>query len=241
MAIPQRHPDYVIPKDYYESIGEPNSEGTRFNWFKSRYMQLPTGYAWCHRHPNGGGFVADTANVSLTVEVQPTAFVAGNAVVTGEARLENFACVFGEGMVFGIASLGNGLGLEKIYNKGSVFGAVTTIDSNPSHKECLSISRNDGRMFGELIFTAGGINETGDAFGAYKVFELSPDSDYVDTDFPNPPQGHASLDPIRRLDNLDMTVPIHQLSFWRPFLPLLWRGIFEENIKDGFSPTEAPI
>jgi len=37
-----------------------------------------------HQHPNGGGWVADTASVSETAYIGPAARVSGNAVVSGE-------------------------------------------------------------------------------------------------------------------------------------------------------------
>jgi len=38
-----------------------------------------------HQHPNGGGWVADTATVSETAYVGPDAKVYDNAVVSGDA------------------------------------------------------------------------------------------------------------------------------------------------------------
>lgn len=45
------------------------------------------------RHPNGGGFVADTATVDATARVGPNALVLGSARVLGNARVEDFAVV----------------------------------------------------------------------------------------------------------------------------------------------------
>ena len=50
-----------------------------------------------HLHPNGGGFVADTAFVALT------AFIGSYARVYGEARVEGEARVYGEAQVYGEA------------------------------------------------------------------------------------------------------------------------------------------
>jgi carbonic anhydrase/acetyltransferase-like protein (isoleucine patch superfamily) len=44
-------------------------------------------------HPNGGGFVADSAKVGATAYVSPDAQVLGNSVVTGNSRIEDFAVV----------------------------------------------------------------------------------------------------------------------------------------------------
>lgn len=46
-----------------------------------------------HRHPNGGGFVAETAFVAPTAYVAPNAKVLGNARVEGNARIEDYAVV----------------------------------------------------------------------------------------------------------------------------------------------------
>jgi hypothetical protein len=40
-----------------------------------------------HQHPNGGGWVADTAKVTDTSYVGPDAWVYGNAEVSGDARV----------------------------------------------------------------------------------------------------------------------------------------------------------
>jgi hypothetical protein len=46
-------------------------------------------------HPNGGGFVANAANVEATAYVGPNAQVLGNAKVMGLARIEDYAVVNG--------------------------------------------------------------------------------------------------------------------------------------------------
>jgi len=54
-----------------------------------------------HQHPNGGGWVADTATVADTAYVGPKAKVFGyakvcdNAYITGNAKIYDNACVFG--------------------------------------------------------------------------------------------------------------------------------------------------
>ena len=44
-------------------------------------------------HPNGGGFVAETAKVDESVYVDPQAQVLGNSKISGQVRIEDFACV----------------------------------------------------------------------------------------------------------------------------------------------------
>lgn len=46
-----------------------------------------------HMHSNGGGWVENTANVSSTVYVSPTAIVRGNSEILGNVRIENTAIV----------------------------------------------------------------------------------------------------------------------------------------------------
>ena len=54
-----------------------------------------------HRHPNGGGWVADTAKVYETSYVGPDAQVYGDAWVSGNARVYGYAEVFGKARVNG--------------------------------------------------------------------------------------------------------------------------------------------
>ena len=52
-----------------------------------------------HRHPNGGGWVQDTAQVDETVYVGPNAEVYGTARVCGSARVYGTALVCGSARV----------------------------------------------------------------------------------------------------------------------------------------------
>ncbi len=52
-------------------------------------------------HPNGGGFVAKTANVSDSVYVGPNACVLGTARISGDVRLEDYAVVMDSAFVKG--------------------------------------------------------------------------------------------------------------------------------------------
>ncbi len=56
-------------------------------------MNLPNGY---HRHPNGGGLVADTAAVADTAWIGLSARVSGYAQVYGNARVSGYAHVYGD-------------------------------------------------------------------------------------------------------------------------------------------------
>lgn len=50
-------------------------------------------------HPNGGGFVADTAKIDPTAYVGPNAMVLDRAQVLGNARVEDYAVVMGSAIV----------------------------------------------------------------------------------------------------------------------------------------------
>ena len=52
-----------------------------------------------HRHPNGGGWVADTASVDPTAYVDPTARVYGDAHVAASAHIEAHVYVCGTAVV----------------------------------------------------------------------------------------------------------------------------------------------
>ena len=54
-----------------------------------------------HQHPNGEGWVADTAKVSETAYVGPYAEVSGDAWVFGNAKVFGDARVFGDAKVSG--------------------------------------------------------------------------------------------------------------------------------------------
>ena len=56
-----------------------------------------------HRHPNGGGWVADTARVSDSAQVSDNARVSGNALVFGNAQVFGNAWVLGTAWVSGDA------------------------------------------------------------------------------------------------------------------------------------------
>ena len=62
-----------------------------------------------HRHPKGGGWVADTAYVSETAFVGPNAQVYGEAWVYGKAWVYDEAHVYGEAHVVGEAQIGGSI------------------------------------------------------------------------------------------------------------------------------------
>ena len=70
-----------------------------------------------HRHPNGGGFVSDSARVAATAYVGPDAMVLDGARVEGSACIKAFAVVLGPKTVIS--------GNAKIGGRAWVFGDIT--------------------------------------------------------------------------------------------------------------------
>jgi carbonic anhydrase/acetyltransferase-like protein (isoleucine patch superfamily)/predicted RNA-binding Zn-ribbon protein involved in translation (DUF1610 family) len=78
-----------------------------------------------HQHSDGGGWVANTAEVEDTVYVGPAATVFGSAKVRNNCYLEQKAKIFGFAVVSGSAFLRGGAevsGFAKIANNASVRG-----------------------------------------------------------------------------------------------------------------------
>lgn len=59
----------------------------------TRKSETPPGF---HRHPNGGGLVANTAKVADTAYIGRNVKVLGNAEVPGDARIFDNVCVTGK-------------------------------------------------------------------------------------------------------------------------------------------------
>ena len=83
-----------------------------------------------HKHPNGGGWVADTASVSETAYVGPNARVYDNAAVYGKAAVYDNARVYGNAVVYSNARVyGNAVvdsariyGSARVYDNARVYG-----------------------------------------------------------------------------------------------------------------------
>ena len=69
-----------------------------FNEFtnNAKVFDFGNGPVPAHQHPNGGGWVADTAHVADTAYVGPDAQVFGSAQVSGSARVYGRARVSGD-------------------------------------------------------------------------------------------------------------------------------------------------
>ena len=91
-----------------------------------------------HKHPYGGGWVADTARVSETAFVGPGVWVYGNARISDDARVRGYAQVYGEARVFGNALI---FGEARVFGNASVFGMAWVF--------------GDARVFGDACVYGG--------------------------------------------------------------------------------------
>ena len=66
-----------------------------------------------HRHPHGGGWVADTAHVADSAYIGPDARVYGDAWVNGDARVYGDAQVYGDAWVNGNARVSGNATISK--------------------------------------------------------------------------------------------------------------------------------
>jgi carbonic anhydrase/acetyltransferase-like protein (isoleucine patch superfamily) len=85
-----------------------------------------------HKHPNGGGWVADTATVSDTAYVGPDAWVSGNAQVYGSALVSGSAQVYGHAQVYGSAQVSGSAqvyGSAWVYDNAQVYGSARVYGS----------------------------------------------------------------------------------------------------------------
>ena len=90
------------------------------------YHNFPSGAAAAHKHPRGGGWVADTAYVEASVFVDRNAKVFDNAIVFGYVHIFDRAQVFGNAAVTDDATIyGNAL----IFNGAQISDDVRVCDN----------------------------------------------------------------------------------------------------------------
>ena len=87
-----------------------------------------------HQHPNGGGWVADTATVESTAYVGPGAEVRDRARVLERAALREYATISGAATARGLAILGGHSDVSGFAREGASRTTSTTRD-NPSLSE----------------------------------------------------------------------------------------------------------
>ncbi len=84
-------------------------------------------------HPNGGGWVANTAWVAATAYVGPNAKVLGTATVSDSARIEDFAIVKGSAKVYGNAKVRENAMVfsnASVYQNGIVAGCARVLNNS---------------------------------------------------------------------------------------------------------------
>ena len=96
------------------------------------------GHVPAHKHPIGGGWVADTAIVTDTAYVGPDARVYGKARVFGDAQVFGYAQVYDKARVYGDA---------QVYDKARVFGDAQVFGYAIVKITPPKVSRSDGYDF----------------------------------------------------------------------------------------------
>ena len=86
-----------------------------------------------HRHPNGGGWVQDTAHVDDTAYVGPDAQVSGSARVYGSAWVSGSARVYGSARVCGSAWVKHPRHVLTVGPIGSEDKTITVFRSDTGH------------------------------------------------------------------------------------------------------------
>lgn len=165
------------------------------NRFQSELVKFPFGAGSepAHRHPNGGGWVADSASVAFTVYVAPYACVYENAIVEGSVRIEDRGQVFGNARLFGKAIVKDN---AKVYANAVIFGRAV-IDS------CSEVYDN-AEIFGNAVITGSGSNQPEVTSGAVmfgqSIINLNTDGCTANTNMTSasanptwPLQGNDSL------------------------------------------------
>ena len=107
------------------------------------------------RHPNGGGFVANTAKVDSTVYVGKDARVLGYATVTGNARIDGHATVTGSAKVSGSA----------------VVTGHAVVAERAQVKDNAVVADYAGVMGDSVVSDNGRVIESGLVFNSFKVSE----------------------------------------------------------------------
>jgi hypothetical protein len=113
---------------------------TDYNSFDDKEIEMTTfdfgdgnGPVPAHKHPNGGGWVADTATVDETAYVGGAeARVYGNAQVSGNAKVSGNAWVFGNAKVYGNAQVYDNAGVSgdaQVFHDAGVFGNAEVFDN----------------------------------------------------------------------------------------------------------------
>lgn len=182
---PGKHEEYSDPS---EEEGNTYKDITRWNWYDSTVIRFPDGSkAQAHRHPNGGGWVADTAYVANSVIVEERGCVFDLAQVYGNVIVKNFAAIHQNSRVFGSTLVGNGNGFHRIAN-GIVCGELTWNTGNIDIHDCVVFGQlilNDGAELGPRLDVIVGGPPPCFTYGSYIAITGGGQQDSI---YPNPPQ-----------------------------------------------------
>jgi len=113
--------------------------------FKDGLGEVPA-----HQHPQGGGWVADTARVDITAYIGPYAKVFGNATIRGHAQVYDDAQISGtawirdSARVYGQARVSGGVGVyghAEIYGDTVLGDAFTTVNVHISSADAWAMAQ----------------------------------------------------------------------------------------------------
>lgn len=152
-----------------------------------------------HKHPNGGGMVADTATVDESVFVYPAAQVYDNAKVYGSVKLFNCARVFGFAKLYDHAVLSIH---AKVYQHARIFSHAVVSDH--------------ARIFGHATLHGGARVE---GYAQISGKAVLTDSNYVTRDCTGPTIGITGLQwPVTCYDGkLQVGCECHTFDAWAAF------------------------
>jgi len=106
-----------------------------------------SGHVPAHQHPNGGGWVADSARVSETAYIGNNARVSDNAWVYGNARVYDNAWVYGNAWVYDGACVSANARVRSVCTITPIvvssFEYGVTVCDTIAHIGCKDVSKDD--------------------------------------------------------------------------------------------------
>jgi carbonic anhydrase/acetyltransferase-like protein (isoleucine patch superfamily) len=113
-----------------------------------------------HQHPYGGGWVADTAHVDITVYIGPEAVVYGRATILEKVRVYGKAKVFDDAEVKGRA---------EIYDDAEIYGHAEIFQDVHIYEHARVLDRawvyGNARVYGSAIIHGNAMIENVHAYG----------------------------------------------------------------------------
>ena len=154
-GAPRNHHNYAweagFPKIYRYPY-EFRLKGAVPEGYQPAFREPPPGVLGAP-HPNGGGFVASTATVSVNAYVGPDAQVLDQAIVADNSRIEDFAIVQHSASVAGNAIIS---GLAVVGENADVYGNVVITDQAKVQGGCVvydsALVAGNTLIFGTLVY-----------------------------------------------------------------------------------------